>query len=106
MDGDLSGGMKRSALVLVAASLLSTLAFASSPKKVALPVGHSMTMAMPAAVTGVRVNDPALVEVKRQGRKVTLVALAQGSTEATVTTAEGSHRFRVYVAADKYAMPH
>lgn len=100
--------MKRFALVLFAASLVSTLAVASSPKEkqVALPVGHSMTMAMPAAVTGVRVNDPALVEVRRQGRKVTLVALAQGSTEATVTTAEGSHRFRVYVAADKYAMPH
>lgn len=100
------GRMKRSLIVLFLASMLSTVAIASNPRKqVSLPVGHSMTMAMPANVTSVRVDDPSLVEVKRQGRKVTLVALSKGSTEATVMTAEGEHHFRVYVAADKYALP-
>lgn len=98
--------MKRSVLVLFVASLLSTVAFASSPRKqVSLPVGHTMTMAMPGVVTSVQVVDPSLVEVKRQGRKVTLVARAQGSTDATVNTSEGTLHFRVYVAADKYALP-
>lgn len=99
--------MKRSALVLFVSALLAApLARASPRKQVALPVGHSMTMAMPGTVTGVRIDDPSLVEVKRTGRKVTLVARAKGSTDATVLTADGEHHFRVYVASDKYALPH
>lgn len=88
--------------------LLATLPFTASaaPRKdLALAVGHSLTVAMPAPVTSVKIGDPALVEVKRAGRKVTLVALARGSTEATVMTSEGELRFRVYVASDKYALP-
>ncbi|MCU0697521.1 MAG: pilus assembly protein N-terminal domain-containing protein [Myxococcaceae bacterium] len=93
--------------VLLALTLFVAPAALASPRKqVALPVGHSMTMAMPGTVTSVRVDDPSLVEVKRVGRKVTLVARAQGSTDATVLTSEGEHHFRVYVAADKYALPH
>jgi Flp pilus assembly secretin CpaC len=78
------------AIALLTTLLLSSFALASTPKRqVSLPVGHSMTMAMPAPVTSVRVDDPSLVEVKREGRKVTLVARARGSTDATVQTAEG-----------------
>lgn len=90
--------------IILAATLLAALAFAS-PKRVALPVGHTMTMAMPGTVKSVRVADPSLVEIKQQGRKVTLVARAKGSTEATVRTSEGETTFSVYVAEDKYAMP-
>lgn len=90
--------------LLVLASLVSVVALAS-PKRVAIPVGHSMTMAMPGTVRSVRVADPSLLEVKQQGRKVTLVARAKGSTEATVRTSEGETTFSVYVAEDKYAMP-
>lgn len=92
-------------LALLLSVLLSATAFAS-PKKVSLPVGHSMTMAMPTNVKSVHVSDPSLVEVKHVGRRVTLVARSTGLTEATVTTADGEHQFRVYVAADKYALPH
>ncbi|MBE2252779.1 MAG: pilus assembly protein N-terminal domain-containing protein [Myxococcus sp.] len=92
-------------LAALAVAVASPAVFASPKKRVALPVGHSMTMAMPSNVTSVKVTDPSLVEVKRHGRKVTLVALAQGSTEATVTTSDGPQTFRVYVAADKYALP-
>ncbi|MCA2980286.1 MAG: pilus assembly protein N-terminal domain-containing protein [Myxococcaceae bacterium] len=93
------------ALLVTLAVLAAPAALASPRKQVALPVGHTMTMAMPTLVTAVRVDDPSLVEVKRVGRKVTLVARARGSTDATVRTAEGEHHFRVYVAADRYAMP-
>jgi Flp pilus assembly secretin CpaC len=90
---------------LCAVWLLAAPAFANPLKQISLPVGHSMTMAMPAPVTAVEVSDPSLVEVRREGRKVTLVALSRGNTEATVKTADGEHRFRVYVAIDKYALP-
>lgn len=91
-------------IALLASMLLATLAVAS-PKRVSLPVGHSMTMAMPGLVKSVRVTDPKLVEVRQQGRKVTLVALSKGSTEAVVKTSDGETTFSVYVAEDKYAMP-
>ncbi len=105
-DDDHAPLMKHLALVVaLAGSLLSAVAVASPRKQLALPVGHTMTMAMPSQVTSVRVTDPSLVEVKRQGRKVTLVALAKGSTEATVMTTEGPTTFSVYVAVDKYALP-
>ncbi len=94
--------MKTTALLIVALFALPALA---NPKKLALPVGHSMTMAMPSPVTSVQVSDPNLLEVKRDGRKVTLVGRAQGNTEATVMTARGPHHFTVYVAADKYSLP-
>lgn len=92
--------------LLCAATLASTVvASPAKQKQVALPVGHTMTLAMPAPVKSVRVSDPTLVEVKREGRKVMLFARAKGNTEATVTTSEGAHVFRVYVAEDKYALP-
>ena len=90
------------ALMMVVLFALPALA---NPRKVALPVGHSLTMAMPSPVTSVEVSDPSLLEVKRDGRKVTLVARAQGNAEATVMTARGPHHFMVYVAADKYSLP-
>lgn len=91
-------------LAFLAALVLGSVAIAS-PKRLAIPVGHSMTMAMPGMVKSVRVADPKLLEIRQQGRKVTLVALSKGSTEAVVKTSEGETTFSVYVAADKYAMP-
>lgn len=93
-------------LVLAAALLLAPVALAASPKQVSMPVGHSTTLSMPAPVSQVTVTDPELVNVTKQGRKVVFTGRSKGSTEVTVKTADGEVRFRVYVAADKYAMPY
>src|SRR4051812_1774922 len=74
-------------------------ALASVPQKLALPLGHSTTISMPTAVSKVTVLDPSKVEVKKQGRKVTLVALEKGTTEATIRTQDGVHKVSIYVAA-------
>jgi Flp pilus assembly secretin CpaC len=92
-------------LTLVAA-LISALATAATPKQINLPVGHTTTLSMGSQVSTVKVDDPALVEVKKDGRKVSFVARAQGNTQATVMTSDGEVRFRIYVAADKYALPY
>lgn len=86
-------------------ALLSVPAFASKPLQVNLPVGTSTTVEMPSAVSGVFLDDPNLVEVKRQGRKLTFVGRSSGHTEATVRTAEGELRMRIYVAADRHGLP-
>jgi hypothetical protein len=96
--------MRTFALTLLLA--LASPAVASAPRQLSLPVGRTMTLAMPNLVSQVRVNDPGLVEVKTTGRNVTFVALTRGTTEAVVTTIEGEHRFKIYVAADKYALPY
>ncbi len=92
-------------LILVSA-LISALDMASTPKQINLPVGHTTTLSMPSTVSTVKVDDPALVEVKKDGRKVSFVARTQGNTQATVMTSDGEVRFRIYVAADKYALPY
>jgi hypothetical protein len=86
--------------------LLATVALASTPKQLSLPVGHTMTLSMPNQVSQVRLDDPSLVEVTMTGRKVTFLALTRGTTEAVVKTVDGEHRFKIYVATDKYALPH
>ncbi|MBL8909397.1 MAG: pilus assembly protein N-terminal domain-containing protein [Archangium sp.] len=86
--------------------LLSTLALAGAPKQVNMPVGHSTTLAMPAPVSSVSVENPDLVDVSQQGRRVVLTGRSAGTTEVTVKTADGEMHLRVYVAADKYGMPH
>lgn len=94
---------------LTAAALLAltpAVALASQPKQLAMPVGHTTTVAMGAPVSRVTVDDPAKLEVKKQGRKVIFVALETGRTEVTVKTADGEQRFSVYVAKDKYALPY
>lgn len=93
-------------LVLGAVLFLAPLALAANPKQVSMPVGHTTTLSMPSPVSQVTVDDPGLVEVTKQGRKVVFTGVSKGATEVTVKTAEGDIRFRVYVAADKYAMPH
>ncbi len=60
---------------------------------------------MPSPVKAVKVDDATLVEVSMSGRKVTLLGLAKGSTEAVIQTADGEHRFRIYVASDRFALP-
>lgn len=87
-------------------ALWASVAAADGPRQLSLPVGHTMTLAMPNRVASVRVDDPGLVEVKTSGRHVTLVARTKGTTQAVVRTVDGEHRFRIYVAADKYALPY
>jgi Flp pilus assembly secretin CpaC len=95
--------MKLIALTLM---LAASSALASVPQKLALPMGHTTTISMPSAVSKVTVGDPSKVEIHKQGRKVTLVALDKGTTEATIKTQDGVHKVSIYVAADKYAMPY
>lgn len=85
--------------------LLPTLAVAA-PKQVNMPVGHSTTLAMPAPVASVTVENPDLLDVSQQGRRVVLTGRSSGTTEVVVKTADGEMHLRVYVAADKYGMPH
>ena len=84
---------------------LSTLAFAANPKQLAMPVGHTTTLSMPAPVSKVTVENPSLIEVSRRGRQIVIVGLSTGSTNVTVMTADGEMHLRVYVAADKYGLP-
>jgi Flp pilus assembly secretin CpaC len=92
---------------LLALTLAASLALAGGPKQVNMPVGHSTTLSMPAPVASVSVEHPELVEVSRSnGRTVVLTGRGTGSTEVTVKTAAGEMHLRVYVAADKYGMPH
>lgn len=98
--------MKLAALTVAAALSLSSVALAAQPQQLAMPVGTTTTVAMPAPVSKVTVEDPALVEVKKQGRKVIFVGRESGRTEVVVQTVDGELRFSVYVAKDKYALPY
>lgn len=98
--------MRHSLLAIATALSLSSLAFAGQPKQLNMPVGHTTTVSMSAPVSKVTVADPSLVEVSQHGRQVVFVGLATGATEVTVRTADGETRLRIYVAADKYGLPH
>lgn len=98
--------MKLTALTVAAALSLAPLALAAQPQQLAMPVGTTTTVAMPAPVSKVTVEDPALLEVKKQGRKVIFVGRETGRTEVVVQTVDGELRFSVYVAKDKYALPY
>jgi Flp pilus assembly secretin CpaC len=104
-------------LLVLVALMVSPVAFAGGSKKsmsfaaptaqkLSLQLGHSTTLSLPADVSKVTVTDPSKVEVKKQGRKVTLTALEKGTTEATIKTKDGVTKVSIYVAADKYAMPY
>jgi Flp pilus assembly secretin CpaC len=95
--------MRTTLLALIA---LSTVAFAAGPKRLNMPVGHTTTLSMPAPVSKVTVADPSLVEVSRRGRQVVLVGRTAGHTQVTVETVDGEMELSVYVAADKYGLPH
>lgn len=95
--------MRNAMLVILS---LSSLALAAQPKRLNMPVGHTTTVSMPAPVSKVTVDDPSLVEVTQRGRQVIFVGLSTGSTEVTVQTADGETHLRIYVAADKYGLPH
>lgn len=84
----------------------SKLTISGSTQKLSLPMGTSTTISLPSEVSKVSVQDPSKVEIKKAGRKVTLVALDKGTTEATIVTKDGVKKLSVYVAADKYAMPY
>ena len=94
----------RHSLLAVALSL-SGLAFAAAPKQLNMPVGHTTTVSMSAPVSKVTVADPSLVDVTQRGRQVVIVGRTTGSTDVTVLTADGETHLRIYVAADKYALP-
>ena len=93
-------------LTTLALLTVSSLALAGLPKQLNMPVGHTTTLSMPAPVSKVTVDNPALIEVSQRGRQVTIVGLSTGSTEVTLMTADGEMHLRVYVAADKYGLPH
>ena len=86
--------------------LAASVAFASNPQKLSLPVGNSTTISLPSEVSSVKLTDRSKVEIKKQGRRVTLTALEKGTTEATIKTRDGVTKVSIYVAADKYAMPY
>jgi Flp pilus assembly secretin CpaC len=98
--------MRTLRLAIAVALALSTAALAAQPKRMAMPVGQTTTLAMPAPVSKVTVSDPALVEVSQRGRHVVLVARSTGTTEVKVKTIEGELTLSIYVAADKYGLPH
>ena len=86
--------------------LISSLAFADVPKQLTMQVGHTTTVTLPAQVSTVKIDDPTLVEVKTQGRKVSFVARAKGTTDVTVQTSDGPMHFHLYISADKYGLPY
>jgi Flp pilus assembly secretin CpaC len=92
--------------MMALALLISSLAFAGQPKNLAMPVGTTTTLSMSAPVSSVTVADPSLLEVTRQGRRVVFVGRSTGTTDVVVKTADGETRLHVYVAADKYGLPH
>ncbi len=95
--------MYRTAVALLMLSAAPTLA--AEPARLAFTVDQSTTLSLPATVTSVKIDDPSLVEATQSGRKVTLHGLAKGHTYAVIQTADGEHRFRIYVAADRFALP-
>ncbi len=95
--------MRNAMLVILG---LSSLALAEQPRRLNMPVGHTTTVSMSAPVSKVTVDDPSLVEVTQRGRQVIFVGRSTGSTEVTVQTADGETHLRIYVAADKYGLPH
>jgi len=96
--------MRSLALTILTALTFALPAFAG--QRVALPVGSTTTLSLPAPVSKVHVKNPKLVDVSTHGRRVTIVALEKGSTEATVKTKEGDVKFSIYDAQDKYALPY
>jgi hypothetical protein len=61
---------------------------------------------LPDEVSSVTLSSPSKLEVKKSGRKVTLLGVEKGTTEATIRTAGGTTKMSIYVAADKYALPY
>jgi Flp pilus assembly secretin CpaC len=96
--------MRRFLLTVLTVCSLSLPALAG--QQVALPVGHSTTLSLPAPVSKVQVDNPKLVEVQTKGRRVTFVGLEVGRTEVTVKTKDGDVKVSIYVAQDKYALPY
>ena len=96
-----------SPVALAGGSKKASMSFAGpNAQKLSLQLGHSTTLSLPADVSKVTVSDPKKVEVKKEGRKVTLTGLEKGTTEATIKTKDGVTKVSIYVAADKYAMPY
>ena len=86
--------------------VLCCLPAVAEDKRVSVPVGYSTTLDLGSQVKKVTLSDPSVVEVRSRGRKLTLVGQRQGSSEAVVKTRDGTMRFAVYVASDKYALPY
>ena len=89
---------------------LVSMAALADDRKVNMPVGYTKTIELPANVTKVVLSDPRVVDVSRNGRKLTFTGQNRGSTSAIVHVREGNrqttHRLSVYVATDKYALPY
>ena len=89
--------------------LVSMAAFADD-KRVSVPVGYSTTLEMPDNVKKVTLSDSSIVDVRKNGRKLTFYGQKRGSSSAIIHTGEGRHRVQtrvaVYVASDRYALPY
>ena len=81
-----------------------SVAAAAADKQVNMPVGYSTTLDMPANVSKVTLSDPNIVDVRRNGRKLTFTGQTRGSTTAIVHLSDGrketKHRLAVYVATN------
>jgi Flp pilus assembly secretin CpaC len=89
---------------------LVSMAAMADDKKVNMPIGYSKTVELPANVTKVVLSDSRIVDVTRNGRKLTFSGQRRGSTSAIVHVKEGNrettHKLSVYVATDRYALPY
>lgn len=72
---------------LLAATLLSS--FAAGAESLALSIGQTKTLVIPAPVTSIKVDDKALLAAKKVGRSVRLSGTALGKTSLHVTTVDG-----------------
>lgn len=87
-------------------SLVGFAASAAVPERLTVQVGHTTVLSLPSTVAKVTVDDPSKIEVKKQGRKLTIIAREKGTTDAVIRLADGDHKVSIYVAADKYAVPY
>ncbi len=90
---------------VIVATLFTAVSALAADRQLSMPLGNTTTLSMPAPVSNVIVDDPSLLEVRREGRNVILVGIGVGTTEATIVTVDGTHTFHIYVASSKYGLP-
>ena len=72
---------------LVAATILGS--FAVRAESLALSIGQTKTLVIPAPVTSIKVDDKGLLAARKVGRSVRLSGTALGKTSLHVTTVDG-----------------
>ena len=64
--------------------LTASASFASDPKRLSVLLGHPTTLSLPDEVSSVTLSNPSKLEVKKSGRKVTLLGVEKGTTEVAI----------------------